>query len=50
MTGASLSYPQSPSFVIDRIPDPTATGDLILPLLQLDTIDVDPTEVELSRC
>ncbi len=49
MSGPGLGYPQRLLRVIDRVPDPAATGDLELPLVQRDTVDLDATQIQPER-
>lgn len=43
-----MGYPQRATLVVDRVPDPAATSDFELPLLEFRSVDFDPTQVEFQ--
>ncbi|NEW39597.1 hypothetical protein GV794_16610 [Nocardia cyriacigeorgica] len=49
MGGSGLSDPQRLASVIDRIPDPTTAGYLVLLLVQHGAIDLNSAKVEFQR-
>ena len=49
MAGRGLGHPDDRASVVDAIPEPTARRDLLLPLLQLDTVDRSPAKRPLQR-
>jgi len=49
VAGAGSSDPERAGIVVDGIPDPAGAGDLVLPLFQRCSADLDDPELPLER-